>query len=164
MLRWYIVTDTWKETQLTWHNTPKDFNLPHNCCGNFKSHIFPLIPANANLMPQANIRLDWPAPKYSGHGHHLYPIMHLYGHMVLIFSNSSHREFIMKAGTSRGIKISWVMWWITRIIISKSTSMSKYLKMKDDKVVVENEEKGAVFPTEFKSSVSVQSGSSGKQS
>jgi len=41
--------------------------------------------------------------------------------------------------------------------------MSKYLKMKDDKVVVENE-KGAVFPTEFKPSVSVQSGSSGKQS
>jgi hypothetical protein len=36
--------------------------------------------------------------------------------------------------------------------------------MKDNKVVVVNEKKGAVFPTEFKSSVSVTSGSSGKQS
>ena len=36
--------------------------------------------------------------------------------------------------------------------------------MKDDKVVVENEKKGAVFPTEFKTSVSVKSVSSGKQS
>jgi len=35
--------------------------------------------------------------------------------------------------------------------------------MKDNKVVVENE-KGAVFPTEFKSSVCVTSESSGKQS
>jgi hypothetical protein len=36
--------------------------------------------------------------------------------------------------------------------------------MKDNKVVVENEDKGAVFPTQFKSSVSVTNGSSGKQS
>jgi hypothetical protein len=35
--------------------------------------------------------------------------------------------------------------------------------MKDNKVVAENE-KGAVFPTEFQSSVSFTSGSSGKQS
>jgi hypothetical protein len=36
--------------------------------------------------------------------------------------------------------------------------------MKGNKVLVEKEEKGAVFPTEFKSSVSVTSESSGKQS
>jgi hypothetical protein len=36
--------------------------------------------------------------------------------------------------------------------------------MRDNKVVAENEEKGAVFPTEIKSSVSVTSGSLGKQS
>jgi hypothetical protein len=35
--------------------------------------------------------------------------------------------------------------------------------MKDNKVVIENK-KGAVYPTEFKSSVSVTSGSSGKKS
>jgi hypothetical protein len=114
-------------------------------------------------MLQVDIRSYRPDPKYGGHGLHLYPVMHLHGQMLPIFYNSPSRKFIIKAGNRWGIKISGVMRWVMRIIISNSTSMSKCLQMGDNKVVVENEEKSAVFLTEVKSSVSVKSGSAGKQ-
>lgn len=55
-------------------------------------------------MLQVIIRLDRPDPKYGGNRHHLYPVMYMYGHMMVIFSKSAHRKFVMKEGKSWGIK------------------------------------------------------------
>lgn len=76
----------------------------------------------------------------------MYTVMLLYGHTVPIYFKVHKGNFIKKAGNRWGIKISCITSWVTRIIISNSTSISKCLKMKD-KMVIKNEEKGALFPT-----------------